>query len=183
MPFLTGEVAVRQSTDEAWELLEELAYQGRKETFRVPAGFVTDLASVPHFFTWLVPRYGRYTRAAVLHDYLCLEAHAGRFNRHDADGIFRRTMRELGVGFLRRWIMWTAVRVGSGWGGLWKGGFAKGLGVLALALLCAVFFLVPVAVVGAWLLAFWVLEWVTFIPLKIASRRKAVNKPRSLVGT
>src|SRR5678815_4262290 len=34
----------------------------------------------------------------------------GSFNRRDADGVFRQAMRTLNVSFLRRWIMWTAVR-------------------------------------------------------------------------
>jgi hypothetical protein len=71
---------------------------------------------VPGLFTWLVPRYGRFTKAAILHDFLCDEAKEGRFIRSQADGIFRRVMRELGVGFIRRWVMWAAVRLGSGWG-------------------------------------------------------------------
>ena len=37
---------------------------------RVPKGFRTDLASVPWVFRWLFPKHGKYTRAAVLHDYL-----------------------------------------------------------------------------------------------------------------
>jgi Protein of unknown function (DUF1353) len=38
---------------------------------------------------------------------------AGRISRIDADGIFRQSMRELGVPFLRRWIMWAAGRIRS----------------------------------------------------------------------
>src|SRR5262249_8024803 len=64
-------------------------------------------------FTWLLPRYGRYTRPAILHDYLCDLARTGAIDRADADGIFRRAMRELGVPFLKRWLMWTAVRAGG----------------------------------------------------------------------
>jgi hypothetical protein len=62
-----------------WSLTEDLSWTG---TFRgnigrllVPASpeaaFTTDLASVPRVLTWLFPRYGMYTKAAVLHDYLC----------------------------------------------------------------------------------------------------------------
>jgi hypothetical protein len=78
------------------KLLEALNYQGERDLFKVPAGFVTDFASVPGLFTWLVPRYGRFTKAAILHDFLCDEAKEGRFIRSQADGIFRRVMRELG---------------------------------------------------------------------------------------
>ena len=42
---------------------------GRAVMIVVP--FRTDLASVPRFLSWLFPRYGKYTKAAVIHDYLC----------------------------------------------------------------------------------------------------------------
>src|SRR5947209_20335964 len=113
MPF-TGDVVVRELSDadgSRWCLLEPLSYYGRRETFVVPVGFTTDFASVPQALTWLVPRYGRYTKAAILHDHLWREGAAGRFRWADADGILRRAMRELDVPFLRRWPMWGAVRL------------------------------------------------------------------------
>ena len=187
MPFVGGEVALRQVSAKDWRLLEDLVYEGKQETLRVHGGetdgFKTDLASVPRAFTWLIPRYGRYTRAAILHDFLCREAHAGRFSRYDADGIFRRTMRELGVGFLRRWLMWIAVRFGAGWRSFWERGVLRGLWVLVLGLVAFAFLAIPLAVVGVWLAAFWVLEWVVFGPLKAGSRKKQVNVPRGLSGT
>src|SRR5690242_3006060 len=48
----------------------------------VPVDFLTDLASVPRWLTWLVPRYGEYTRAAVIHDCLC--QNIATFSSHDA---------------------------------------------------------------------------------------------------
>jgi hypothetical protein len=116
--FLTGStIDVRQLDDKFWVTLEPLVYQGETQRFVVPKGQRTDFASVPRPFVWFLPRYGRYTKAAVLHDYLWSEAvPAGLLSRADADGIFRRAMRELKVPFLRRWIMWAAVR----WGALAK---------------------------------------------------------------
>ncbi|WP_414689961.1 DUF1353 domain-containing protein [Nocardioides sp.] len=32
----------------------------------------------------------------------------------DADGIFRRVLRKLGVGPVRRWVMYLGVRIGHG---------------------------------------------------------------------
>jgi hypothetical protein len=85
----------------------------------VPAPFVTDLASVPRVFTWLFPRYGRYTKAAVVHDFLCqqfsrqwadLAGGAVRVGaRSDADEVFLALMKELRVPKLRRRLMWAAV--------------------------------------------------------------------------
>ena len=107
-------VDVRQVDDQDWETLRALPYHATTEDFEVPVHERTDFASVPRVFVWFIPRYGRYTKAAILHDYLCgVAVPAGRISRIEADGIFRQAMRELGVPFLRRWIMWAAVRLGA----------------------------------------------------------------------
>lgn len=100
--------------------------------------FVTDLASVPRWLTWLFPRYGLYTKAAVLHDYLCQHlpregeqppAHlAGVHDRTDADEVFRNAMRAEGVPIMRRWLMWAAVNWATLIGRL---AFRKAAGALA----------------------------------------------------
>src|SRR4051794_33564779 len=93
MPF-EGPVVVREvdrGDGSRWQLLEPLTYQGRDEPFVVPAGFETDFASVPRALTWLLPRYGRYTKAAILHDHLCHRCREGTFGWVDADGVFGRT--------------------------------------------------------------------------------------------
>lgn len=111
MPFIEGAVVVRRLDDERWRLVEALIYSGNRDVWMVPAGFVTDFASVPRVAVWLIPRFGRYTPAAILHDWLCgpgiLDGHISPV---DADGVFRRVMRELGVPPVRRWLMWAGVR-------------------------------------------------------------------------
>ena len=64
-------LVVTDETPEEWRLLEPLTYQGSRDTFTVPAGYVTNFASVPRLLWWFIPRYGRYTKATVLHDCLC----------------------------------------------------------------------------------------------------------------
>lgn len=79
----------------------------------------TDLASIPPFLTWLVPRDGRHTPAALLHDALIggIEgeeyATSTRQQVDDAhaDYVFREAMRALEVPWLRRWLMWAAAAV------------------------------------------------------------------------
>ncbi len=160
MPFETPTVAVRSSGPEEWELLESLAYRGRRDRFVVPAGFRTDLATVPRVVVWLVPRWGLYTRAAVLHDWLCTEGIAtGAVTARDADGLFRRVMRESGVPVLRRWLMWCGVR----WGALTdrrrrRGWLLSAPGVLAITLLAAPLVLPPALVIVPALLVFGVAE-------------------------
>lgn len=41
-----------------------------KEVITVPKGFKTDFASVPRFLWAFFPPYGKYTEAAIMHDYL-----------------------------------------------------------------------------------------------------------------
>ncbi|WP_181407518.1 DUF1353 domain-containing protein [Nocardioides sambongensis] len=85
---------------------------------RVP----TDLASVPAVFAWLVPRTGRHLPAALIHDglvsdgsgepdYLSLEGHD--VDRAQADRVFRDAMRDCGTGVVRRWLVWSAVTLGT----------------------------------------------------------------------
>jgi hypothetical protein len=100
-----------ETSDKEWKVREPFSYRARRDTYEIGEGMLTDFASVPRVFVWLLPRYGRYTKAAILHDYLWREKAAnGEMDWIDADGVFRRAMRELRVPFLRRWMMWSAVR-------------------------------------------------------------------------
>lgn len=89
------------------------------EAIEVPAGFVTDFASVPRGFWNLEPPLGDAGKAAVIHDYLyATQGLAGRYSRAQADGIFREALGALGVPAWKRTLLWAAVRVGGagGWG-------------------------------------------------------------------
>jgi hypothetical protein len=176
MGFDEAFIDVQQVGDNLWELQKPVVYHGNADTFTVDPPFRTDFASVPGPFVWLIPRYGKYTKAAILHDYLCAEAREGRFKRSDADGIFRRAMRELQVSFLRRWIMWAAVRFGGG-SEVFKPGLAQFLLVLLVALPAFAFVAGPSVVVVAALAVFLGIEWVVFALLKPFSK-KPVNRPR-----
>lgn len=80
----------------------------------------TDLASVPSFLWGVVASYGRQTLPAILHDIQCddhkqsnLSASYLRYARRQADGLFRTTLGVAGAGPVRRWLMWTGVRLGG----------------------------------------------------------------------
>jgi hypothetical protein len=180
-------VDVRQVDDQDWETLRVLTYHATKEDFEVPVHDRTDFASVPRVFVWFIPRYGRYTKAAILHDYLCSVAvPAGRISRIDADGIFRQAMRELGVPFLRRWIMWAAVRLGAlttpagrkkWWTEAWRVALVAGVALPIVA--------PAAAVIVITLPVFYLVELLVWIPLRVAygiqekrrSPAKKVNRP------
>jgi len=72
----------------------------------VPRGFRTDLASVPRIFWVLIPPFGRYSQAAVVHDYLYRMEH----DRKEADSIFYDLMIEYGVWKWKAIIMYLGVR-------------------------------------------------------------------------
>jgi hypothetical protein len=95
-----------------WMLADDLIYQLRMGAatidVTVPAGFTTDFASVPRILWNLFPPYGKHARAAILHDYLY--SHAGNCSRFLADAFFLETMHDLGVPWLTRNLMYSAVR-------------------------------------------------------------------------
>ena len=80
----------------------------------VPAGFVTNLASIPPYFWWAITPMGRHGDAAIIHDWLYTEQNVPR---EVADRVFEVVMAELGVALPVRKVMWAAVRVfgGSHW--------------------------------------------------------------------
>ena len=78
-----------------------------------PADSETDFASIPRLVTWLIPKLGKHTYPAVIHDRLCRTA-SNQKERATADWVFRKGMEDAGVGFPKRWVMWLAVRI-AGW--------------------------------------------------------------------
>lgn len=137
---------IRQVNDTEWELTEDLVYEGAEDFFTVPKGFKTDGASIPAALGWLIQNFGRHAKAAFLHDMFCkaLNDDAPIVNSRDADGIFRRTLRELNVGFLRRWTMWCGVR----WGALFNKKRRKGFGKDALRVVLVSAMVAPIIVPG-----------------------------------
>jgi uncharacterized protein DUF1353 len=151
-----------------WIVKAPFAYGGKKQVFEVCVGETTDFASVPRVLVWFLPRYGRYSLPAILHDHLWrVEAPAGRISYRDADATLRRAMRERGVPFATRWIMWTAVR----WASVFtrKGGRSGCLADLPAMLLVTIptlaVLLPAIALVGVTLLVTVGLEWVLFAVL------------------
>lgn len=159
-----------------WEVTQAVTYRARTQDFTLKLPMRTDFASVPRAFVWFLPRYGRYTKAAILHDHLWGREVPHTISRVEADGIFRQAMRQLGVPFLRRWIMWAAVR----WGALVttdgrRGWLKEAPRVLLVTLLAAPIVLPPAIVVMVALVAFWAIEWILYLPLKLVE--KAQDRP------
>lgn len=151
-------VRVRQVNDTDWQTLYDLTVVSGGTTFTVKSPQDTDFASVPRVFVWLLPRYGRYTKAAILHDHLCRVPDDPR-PRSEADRIFREAMRELEVAFLRRWIMWAAVRLGALTTSHGRNGWLKDCWqVFPIALVALPIVGPPAVVIVAALLVFYLVE-------------------------
>ncbi len=130
-----------------WKLFMEFTYHiGSKYSnniIHVPAGFVTDFASIPqtliivtgligmilaYYFNlaWLLwvgvlliliiltmPAWGRYGKAAVVHDYLYQDVDNTGINRKYADAVFHEAMLVSGTKPWKAKIMYWAVRAFS----------------------------------------------------------------------
>jgi hypothetical protein len=119
----TGELTVTQLSNwKLWRLEEPLKYEvgslGSGKVVEAPKGMVTDGASVPRIFWWLLPTWGTYSRAAAIHDYLIglIEdgtPHKEAMTRRDADFIFWEATGVCETLYLARILLFLGVRITS----------------------------------------------------------------------
>lgn len=103
-----------------WIVKKEFRYAidgDKNKIVIVPRGFLTDGATVPRLFWGLIPPWGKYGQAVVLHDYLCEVPGYWNYGtweeleRKDVDQIFNQAMGNLGVSSLLRKTLYTAVKL------------------------------------------------------------------------
>ncbi len=127
MSAFTGELRLTSlDTDcRVWRLEEPLQYEIGElhsgHVIVVPPGFETDGASIPRLLQGILPAWGRWSRAAIIHDFLCRAINEGRpvgvpgwgivGRRKDADGIFFEAMLVSDVPRPIARIFWAAVRM------------------------------------------------------------------------
>lgn len=90
-----------------WRVTEEFRYfigsKDSQQWVTVPAGYLTDGASVPRVFWSMLPPWGAYGQAAVVHDLICEylsivdNGILKRINRKRCDDILDEAMGVLGV--------------------------------------------------------------------------------------
>lgn len=71
-------------------------------------GYMIDLATLPRILWPVFPPHGRYTKAAIIHDWLYDNALR---TKAEADRIFLDAMEVLKVPCWRRWVIYCAVRI------------------------------------------------------------------------
>lgn len=120
--FLPSELRVAFTARGRVRLLEPLTWTDAHETLTVPAGFISDGVTSPAI-TWPFvghPYSGSLLRAAVLHDWECV------VRESPSPAVHRRfwlALRASGVGRVRAWLLWAAVRA---FGPRWTGRVSRG---------------------------------------------------------
>lgn len=117
--FLTPLVVEPLDDERKWRIVEPFDYIATfgtiSWTISVPVDFITDFASIPRAFWSILPPTGRYGKAAVIHDFLYIQANAKipgteiEIVKAMADRIFYDAMGVLGVPQWQRVVMYTAV--------------------------------------------------------------------------
>ena len=116
MSRFTSALVVSPLADgKTWVLLETFGYDvgelGSGDSVEVAAGFCTDFASIPRIFWAVLPRWGKYGNAAVVHDWLYWKQ---RRSRRASDDIMLEAMGVLSVPVYQKYPIYWAVRA-FGW--------------------------------------------------------------------
>jgi hypothetical protein len=91
-----------------WRVHEPMAYEIEGVAYAVPAGFSTNMASIPRIFWNILPPTGKYAKAAILHDWLYT---VGKLPRKECDQILLDGMKSLTVESWKRHLMYYSVRL------------------------------------------------------------------------
>ncbi len=95
-----------------WKVLAPLTYTTNDDiNIKIPKDFLTDFATVPRFLWSILPPWGRYGKAAILHDFLY---YSGIFSKKEADLIFLEAMEVLEVVKWKRKSMYYSVKMFGG---------------------------------------------------------------------
>ena len=112
MSQFTKPLIVKLVGKNLWEVVEPFDYHigsyPSEEIINIPIGFITNFASVPRIFWWLISPIDTHAKAAVIHDY-CYGCHYDEKKR--CDDIFAEGMTVLGVPKWKIFCMYWAVRL------------------------------------------------------------------------
>lgn len=99
-----------------WRVLSPFSYMIKPAHWiSVPAGYLTDGASVPRVFWNIIPPWGLYGQAAVVHDILCeyltiiVHGLPVAISRAQCDAVLNEAMIHLGVPMAKRLAIYWSV--------------------------------------------------------------------------
>jgi hypothetical protein len=114
---VSGGLHLYRFSDEIYALTKPISWipnPGSARDLRkveVPAGFITDFASVPKIFWSILPRDGVYVYPAIIHDYMYWMQEAAR---EQADETLREGMQDFKVDIVSINAIYWGVRAGGG---------------------------------------------------------------------
>lgn len=103
----TNKLLLTPSGFKTWELAEDFEIVTKQGTFIIPKGFITDLASTPRFLWSILPPFGRYSVAALVHDYL----YRIGYDKKLADKVFYELMIKHGTYKWKAKVMYYGVKL------------------------------------------------------------------------
>jgi hypothetical protein len=107
---IIGKVCIRPFKDYRFSTCFDLYFYVNDKKLFVPAGFKTDLASIPRIFWSIVAPYNAHLIApAIIHDWLYSQK--TEFNRKEADIIFYTLLIKNGMSRFLSSIMYYCVRI------------------------------------------------------------------------
>lgn len=113
MPFFDAFVTVRTQDGHDVITLSPLTYVTKAgESITIPIGTRSDGASVPQALWGILPPFGTYYRACLLHDYLYRNTARPR---EECDAILLEAMESSGVSEWECHAIYEGVRLGGSW--------------------------------------------------------------------
>lgn len=114
-------VASEEYDTDVWRITRAFDYfVGEREDnswIHIPEGFLTDGATVPRIFWGIVPPWGSYGPAVIVHDYLCkkkpvfVNGEFTIFGRKKTDKVLLEAMTVLNVPKWQKYLIYSAVRL------------------------------------------------------------------------
>lgn len=115
MSQFTTPAQLEMLDDNKWKVITPFQYHlgcyPSENIIIVPAGFITDLATIPRLFWTIMPPNGDYAKAAIIHDFLYSSK---PFSRKRCDDILYEAMGVLNVACWRKNVIYWAVRIFGG---------------------------------------------------------------------
>jgi len=115
MPFIVKPTYEKFDADRII-LTSEMKYRWKRRgvVLTVPAGFKSDLATIPAFLQWVIPPDGSlWALAAILHDWAMKQTRLKKpeieLTVAEADSLLYDGIRDLGGSLFTAWVFWLAV--------------------------------------------------------------------------
>ena len=115
--MFTGKTILERIDASKYKLKSALTFKTEYIEVTVKNGLLTDGASIPRLFWTIIgcPMTGKYVGSALIHDGLYASE---AIPRKEADKLFIKMLADNGVGYIKRKLMYAAVRVAGGF--VWK---------------------------------------------------------------